>query len=69
MGPPAMSTPYVASKSAISAAKHFMEMSDNISQEKKNTADQLISEIEALLEDNDNTKAAGRAEKLNKLFN
>ncbi|RAH07020.1 MAG: hypothetical protein CMA00_001045 [Methanobacteriota archaeon] len=56
------------SKSAISAAKHFMEMADNISQEKKNSANQLISEIEVLLEDNENTKAAGRAEKLNKLF-
>ena len=45
-----------------------MEMADNISQEKKNSANQLISEIEVLLEDNENTKAAGRAEKLNKLF-
>ena len=57
------------SKSAISASRHFMDMSENISEEKKNSANQLISEIEALLEDNDNTKAAGRAEKLNKLFN
>ncbi len=56
-------------KSAISAAKHFMEMSESISEDKKEQADSLIGEIETLLEANDNTKAAGRAEKLNKLFN
>ena len=56
-------------KSAISAAKHFMEMSESISDDKKEQADSLIGEIETLLEANDNTKAAGRAEKLNKLFN
>lgn len=56
-------------KSAISAAKHFMEMSESISDDKKEEAESLIKEIEALLEANDNTKAKGRAEKLNKLFN
>ncbi len=56
-------------KSSISAANHFMEMSDSISDDQKSQANALISEIEALLEANDNTKAAGRAEKLNKLFN
>ena len=56
-------------KSAISAAKHFMEMSESISEDKKEEAESLIKEIESLLEANDNTKAKGRAEKLNKLFN
>ncbi len=56
-------------KSAISAAKHFMEMSESVPLEKKEQAESLIGEIETLLEANDNTKAAGRGEKLNKLFN
>ncbi len=56
-------------KSAISAAKHFMEMSESTPENKKEQAESLIREIEALLEANDNTKAKGRAEKLNKLFN
>ena len=56
-------------KSAVSAAKHFMEMSESITEDKKDQAESLISEIEALLEANDNTKAKGRSEKLNKLFN
>jgi len=56
-------------KSAISAAKHFMEMSDSISEDQKSQANALIVEIEELLEANENTKAAGRGEKLNKLFN
>ena len=54
---------------AISSARHFMEMSETISQDKKDKAEELISEIESALESNENTKAAGRAEKLNKLFN
>ena len=32
-------------------------------------AESLIEEIESLLKENENTKAKGRAEKLNKLFN
>ena len=56
-------------KSAISAAKHFMELSESIPREKKEQAESLIEEIENLLDANDNTKAAGRAKKLNKLFN
>jgi len=56
-------------KSAISAAKHFMEMTSSVPAEKKELAESLILEIESLLEANNNTKAAGRAEKLNKLFN
>ena len=55
-------------KSAISAARHFMSMSENISGEVKAKAEDLIEEIEAALEDNDNTRAAGRGEKLNKLL-
>jgi len=46
-----------------------MEMSESVPEEKKEQAESLMSEIETLLEANDNTKAAGRAEKLNKLFN
>jgi hypothetical protein len=45
-----------------------MEMSDSVSMEKKEQAEALIEEIEGLLKDNENTKAAGRAEKLKKLF-
>jgi len=56
-------------KSAVSAARHFMRMSDNISEDLQAQADALIAEIEAALEDNDNTRAAGRGEKLNKLLN
>jgi len=56
-------------KSAISAANHFMDMSESISSEKREQAESLIAEIGTLLESNENTKAAGRAEKLNKLFN
>lgn len=56
-------------KSAISAARHFMNMSENVSEEVQAQAEDLIAEIEAALEDNDNTRAAGRGEKLNKLLN
>jgi len=56
-------------KSAVSSARHFMELSNNISDEQITTANSLIDEIEKLLAAEDNTKAAGRAEKLNKLFN
>ena len=45
-----------------------MEMSDSISEDQRKQAISMIEEIEALLEANENTKAAGRAEKLNKLF-
>ena len=55
-------------RSAISSAKHFMEMSDSTSDEIRAQAHSFIDEIESLLEANENTKAAGRAEKLNKLF-
>ena len=46
-----------------------MEMSDNVPADKAEQAELLIKEIESLLEENENTKAKGRAEKLNKLFN
>ncbi len=55
-------------KSAISSARHFMEMSDSVPADKVEKAESLINEIESLLEANENTKANGRAEKLNKLF-
>jgi len=56
-------------KSAVSSARHFMEMSDSLPMEKIEQAENLISEIEEALKSSENTKAAGRAEKLNKLFN
>ena len=55
-------------KSAVSSARHFMEMSDNLSPDIQSQAEGLIAEIEAALDANDNTKAAGRGEKLNKLL-
>jgi hypothetical protein len=55
-------------KSAVSATRHFMEMTGGIPEDKISQANTLIKEIEALLTSNDNTKAAGRARKLNKLF-
>jgi hypothetical protein len=55
-------------KSAISAARHFMERAGGLSEDAIIQANALINEIEALLDSNDNTKAAGRAVKLNKMF-
>ena len=55
-------------KSAVSSARHFMKMSKNVTEEKKSQAEALIAEIESALEEGENTKAAGRGEKLNKLF-
>ncbi len=55
-------------KSGISAARHFMSLSQNISAEISAQAESMIEEIEAALERGDNTKAAGRAEKLGKLL-
>ena len=45
-----------------------MKMSTNVTEEKKSQAEALIAEIESALEEGENTKAAGRGEKLNKLF-
>ena len=55
-------------KSAVSAARHFMKMSQNVSEDKKSQAEELIAEIESALEEGENTRAAGRGEKLDKLF-
>ena len=55
-------------KSAISAARHFMSLSKNTSSEVTAQAESMIEEIESALEQGDNTKAAGRAEKLGKLL-
>ena len=55
-------------KSAVSAARHFMKMSQNVSEDKKSQAEALIAEIESALEEGENTRAAGRGEKLDKLF-
>ena len=55
-------------KSAISGTRHFMEKAEGLPADKITQANALINEIEALLDSNDNTKAAGRAGKLNKMF-
>ena len=55
-------------KSGITQARKFMEISTNLSDEVGAQAESLIEEIEAALEAGDNTKAAGRAEKLGKLL-
>jgi len=55
-------------KSAISQARHFMKLSTSITDDTRSTAESLIAEIEIALENNDNTRASGRGEKLSKLF-
>ena len=55
-------------KSGISAARHFMSMSENTPEDLVSQAESMIAEIEEALEQGDNTKAAGRAEKLAKLL-
>ena len=55
-------------KSGISAARHFMSMSENTPEDLVSQAESMIAEIEEALEQGDNTKAAGRAEKLTKLL-
>ena len=55
-------------KSSITQARKFMEISTNLSDEVSAQAESLIEEIEAALAAGDNTKAAGRAEKLGKLL-
>jgi len=56
------------SKSAISMARKFMEVSTNVSDEKKAQAEDLISQIEEKLEEGNGTRALSLSEKLNKLF-
>ena len=53
----------IKAKSAVSAARHFMSMSQNLSEECQGPSEDLIAEIETALEDNDNTRAAGRGER------
>ena len=55
-------------KSAISSTRHFMSMSENMPEELVSQAESMIAEIEEAIEQGDNTKAAGRAEKLTKLL-
>jgi hypothetical protein len=55
-------------KSSVTQAKTFMKLSKNVSEEVQAQAYALIDEIEAALEEGENTKAAGRGEKLGKLF-
>ena len=43
-----------------------MRMSENLPDEVRAQAESMIEEIEAALEQGDNTRAAGRAEKLSK---
>ena len=56
------------SKSAISMARKFMEVSANVSDEKKENAEDLIRQIEEKLEEGNGTRALSLSEKLNKLF-
>jgi len=46
-----------------------MNMTNNLSDDVIAQAESLIAEIEAALAEEDNTRAAGRGEKLNKLLN
>ena len=54
-------------KSAISQTRHLMTMT-SVNEETAAEAEALIKEIEEALENGDNTRAAGRGEKLGKLF-
>ena len=45
-----------------------MKMSSNVTEEVQEQAESLIQEIESALEQGENTRAAGRGEKLDKLF-
>ena len=56
-------------KSAVSAAHHFIKMASDLSADIEAQAQAMITEIEEALEANDNTRAFGRGEKLNKLLN
>lgn len=57
------------SKSAISMARKFMEISKKVTDEQKATAEDLIAQIEEKLEEGNGTRALSLSEKLNKLFN
>ena len=45
-----------------------MSMTENLAEDVKSKANALIEEIEEALENGENTRAAGRAEKLGKLL-
>ena len=55
-------------KTGISAARHFMKMAKNISEEKVADAEVLISDIEKELEMGNNTRAHSLANKLTKFL-
>ena len=55
-------------KSSISMARKFMSLSENISQSDKDTAEDLIAQIEVKIEEGDGTRAASLGDKLNKLL-
>jgi len=57
------------SKSAISMARKFMQVSTSVTDEKKATAEQLIADIQQKLDEGNGTRAFSLSEKLNKLFN
>jgi hypothetical protein len=56
-------------KSAVKNARHMMKLAKKLSDEDRATAEGWIVEIEEALAEKDNTRAAGRAEKLTKLLN
>ncbi len=56
------------SKSAISMARKFMEVSDTVTDENREKAEALIAEIEEKLAEKNSTRAFSLSEKLNKLF-
>ncbi len=56
------------SKSAINMARKFMEISDNVTDEQKQQAEDLIAEIQQKLDEGNGTRALSLSEKLNKLF-
>ena len=55
-------------KSAVSSARHFMEMSDSIPADKIEKAESLIEEIESLLKKMRIPRPKGNQRRLNKLF-
>tara|TARA_Y100000022_G_scaffold91518_1_gene79031 strand:+ start:868 stop:1398 length:531 start_codon:yes stop_codon:yes gene_type:complete len=57
------------SKSAINMARKFMEISNNVTDEQKEQAEDLISQIQQKLDEGNGTRALSLSEKLNKLFN
>ncbi len=56
------------SKSAINMARKFMDISENVTDEQKQQAEDLITEIQQKLDEGNGTRALSLSEKLNKLF-